>query len=388
MQQTFISLCTGHFPKEIIISTVVSLLSLAWGASRAYFIERSLDVADPDPALPMVALRVFPMMLFIVVNSLANWVAIAGMLGPWIFPALLVTFTTTYTLVRTFTRKWNKETKKEEEFFLLKTSIYALWLPSIIGDHPYSFLVSTITTLVTKILTLIVARIYAYSGLLQNINPHPTLLWCEDKWEDENVGNLTLCSFGGDITNFPNKCFDPSQEGVQKLRVCDSDESTFQVSLLCAFVLTNCLSLGASLWLNKISNYLELFKATKALLWFIPTNPVVHRSALFSVVNSTEDKDLATLREMMDVKGIETVINRPIRTGDTALHEAAKINALTKASLLIKKGADINQQNGEGNTPLHAACENNSPSVAALLLSKGAKCTSNRKDEMPTKHSS
>ena len=185
MQQTFISLCTGHFPKEILISTVVSLLSLSWGASRAYFIERSQDVADPDPALLMVALRVFPLMLFIVVNSLANWVAIAGMLGPWIFPSLLVTFTTTYTLVRTFTRNWNKETKKEEEFFLLKTSIYALWLPSIIGDHPYSFLVSTITTLVTKILTVIVALIYAYSGLLQNINPHPTLLWCEDKWEDD-----------------------------------------------------------------------------------------------------------------------------------------------------------------------------------------------------------
>ena len=123
MQQTFISLCTGHFPKEIAISTVVSLLSLAWGASRAYFIERSQDVADPDPALLMVALRVFPLMLFIVVNSLANWVAIAGILGVWIFPALLVTFTTTYTLVRTFTRNWNKETSEAGEFFLLAAAL-------------------------------------------------------------------------------------------------------------------------------------------------------------------------------------------------------------------------------------------------------------------------
>ena len=76
-----ISLSTGHFPPTIMVSTVVSLLSLSWGASRAYFIERNQDKADPDPAFSMVLMRVFPLMLIVVVNSLIMWVMIGGLLG-------------------------------------------------------------------------------------------------------------------------------------------------------------------------------------------------------------------------------------------------------------------------------------------------------------------
>ena len=92
VQQAVISLSTGHFRGEIIFSTIVSVLALTWGASRAYFIERGQDEADPDPALLMVALRVFPLMFLVVVNSMLNWIVISGLLGPSIFLALLVTF--------------------------------------------------------------------------------------------------------------------------------------------------------------------------------------------------------------------------------------------------------------------------------------------------------
>ena len=67
-----ISLSTGHFPPMIMFSTCVSLLSLSWGASRAYFIERGQDKADPDPAIFMVLMRVFPLMVIVVINSLVN----------------------------------------------------------------------------------------------------------------------------------------------------------------------------------------------------------------------------------------------------------------------------------------------------------------------------
>ena len=102
VQQMTISLCTGHFPPMIMASTAISLLSLSWGASRAYFIERSQDKADPDPALFMVLMRVFPLMLVVVLNSLVMWVMIAGLIGPLIFPALFITFVTDYALVRAF----------------------------------------------------------------------------------------------------------------------------------------------------------------------------------------------------------------------------------------------------------------------------------------------
>ena len=68
VQQMTISLCTGHFPPEVLISTGISLLSLSWGASRAFFVERSPDQADPDPKLKLVLMRVFPLMLIEVVN--------------------------------------------------------------------------------------------------------------------------------------------------------------------------------------------------------------------------------------------------------------------------------------------------------------------------------
>ena len=76
-----ISLCTGHFPPTIMVSTVLSLLSLSWGASRAYFIERTQDKADPDPAFFMVLMRVFPLMVIVVMNSLVMWVMAGGLLG-------------------------------------------------------------------------------------------------------------------------------------------------------------------------------------------------------------------------------------------------------------------------------------------------------------------
>ena len=68
VQQMTISLCTGHFPPEVLFSTGISLLSLSWGASRAFFVERSPDQADPDPKLKLVLMRVFPLMLIEVVN--------------------------------------------------------------------------------------------------------------------------------------------------------------------------------------------------------------------------------------------------------------------------------------------------------------------------------
>ena len=71
----------GHFPTEIIVGVIVSVFSLAWGSSRAFFIERTIDQADPDPALPMVVLWVFPYMLLIAIDSMTMWTLIGGLLG-------------------------------------------------------------------------------------------------------------------------------------------------------------------------------------------------------------------------------------------------------------------------------------------------------------------
>ena len=45
--------------------------------------ERVLDENDPDPALVLVALRIFPRKFVVLFNSLFMWVLKAGLMGPW-----------------------------------------------------------------------------------------------------------------------------------------------------------------------------------------------------------------------------------------------------------------------------------------------------------------
>ena len=71
----------GHFPPSIIVGVIVSVFSLAWGSSRAFLIERTRDEADPDPALNMVGMWVFPCMFLIAVNSMTMWTLTGGILG-------------------------------------------------------------------------------------------------------------------------------------------------------------------------------------------------------------------------------------------------------------------------------------------------------------------
>ena len=63
------------------MGVIVSVFSLAWGSSRAFFIERTRDEADPDPIINMVLLWVLPCMLLIAVNSMMMWTLTGGILG-------------------------------------------------------------------------------------------------------------------------------------------------------------------------------------------------------------------------------------------------------------------------------------------------------------------
>jgi len=137
--------------------------------------------------------------------------------------------------------------------------------------------------------------------------------------------------------------------GVQKLRVCGSeeDELILRISVLITVIVSSCLSLGAALWLNHIIDYVKLFKATKTLLLCIPTNPVVHRNALFSMVSSDEEKDLQTLTEMTSVKNAGTVINRPNSKGESPFQLACSNNDEWKAMLLWTAGAKPNPKDAK-----------------------------------------
>ena len=78
--QIKIVLSTGHISTAQKISIPISILSLAWASSRAYFIQRDADKSDPDPEIKMVLMRVFPWMLINVIHGIIIWTCIAGII--------------------------------------------------------------------------------------------------------------------------------------------------------------------------------------------------------------------------------------------------------------------------------------------------------------------
>ena len=158
---------------------------------------------------------------------------------------------------------------------------------------------------------------------------------------------------------------------MQKLRVCSSGESTFRIGLLVTLFFSNCLSLAASLQLNRISDYVKMYRATHKFLWCFTSDPIMHRSAIFTLVKADQAEDHETLKDMMqNVKNKVEMINRPNSKGDSPLHAACHNNSPTPAALLIKNGAHINQNNSAANSPLHIACENNDVRQRNLLDSR------------------
>ena len=68
------------------------MFSLAWGSSRVFFIERTRDEADPDPALAMVVLWVFPCMLLVAINSMTMGTLMGGILGTHNFKKIILKY--------------------------------------------------------------------------------------------------------------------------------------------------------------------------------------------------------------------------------------------------------------------------------------------------------
>ena len=51
-----------------------------------------------------------------------------------------------------------------------------MWLPAVVGDKKNLFIAASISTLITKILMLLVSVVLTYF-FQENIHPHPFILW-------------------------------------------------------------------------------------------------------------------------------------------------------------------------------------------------------------------
>ena len=121
--QLVIIASTGQASTSQIVSVCISLLSLSWGAARAYFLQRSDNLSDPDPPLPLVLLRIFPLKLCVVLQSTILWVSIGGMSGAWTFVAIPINFLTVFAVLYSFCQS----PKDENSLMLVKAAVTSVW---------------------------------------------------------------------------------------------------------------------------------------------------------------------------------------------------------------------------------------------------------------------
>ena len=108
-------LSTGQVSYAQGISLCTSVVSLSWGAARAFMIKRTKDEADPDPQVGMLALNVWPFMLVTTVVNLLLLVCWGGILGGYIFPCLVLNFLIVFTTLK-MKVKLLREARRSKDF--------------------------------------------------------------------------------------------------------------------------------------------------------------------------------------------------------------------------------------------------------------------------------
>jgi ankyrin repeat protein len=90
------------------------------------------------------------------------------------------------------------------------------------------------------------------------------------------------------------------------------------------------------------------------------------------LIQAVKDKNVESVRALLNRRPVRIDVNAPQGDGATALHWAAHRDDLAIADLLIRSGARANVANDLGTTPLHLACTNRSAPMVERLLAAGA----------------
>ena len=125
------------------------------------------------------------------------------------------------------------------------------------------------------------------------------------------------------------------------MRLCDKGEKmeTYRILFYLIFLtISNMFAFLASRRLQRISDYRELYEASKKFLGVFPITPYAHRSHLFELVNK---KDAAELGKVLheDFGSMADCVNRPNHLGDTLLHDACSLGCIDCVAVLLMAGA-------------------------------------------------
>ena len=69
-----------------------------------------------------------------------------------------------------------EEQEQSKPFYELKAALTAMWLPAVVGDKKNLFIAASLSTLITKMLMLLVSVVLAYF-FQENIHSHPFIFW-------------------------------------------------------------------------------------------------------------------------------------------------------------------------------------------------------------------
>ena len=111
-----------------------------------------------------------------------------------------------------------KETYDDDAPSLITASLCAVWIPCVVGRRSSNiFLTSAVTSLLTKVVVLVVAVCLVETDLQHHLQPRPFLLLCRDNGSLHlKASNVTQCSFT-DTKNYVH-CFADGETNAMGLQ--------------------------------------------------------------------------------------------------------------------------------------------------------------------------
>ncbi|CAF0995504.1 unnamed protein product [Rotaria sp. Silwood1] len=162
-------------------------------------------------------------------------------------------------------------------------------------------------------------------------------------------------------------CTDNSEELERQLRSCSSPEQTANLSNLCDPDEGVTLLMYAAFYGNKTICQLLIESGA-----YVFRQDYKGRNVLYHAITSQSYNVVRYLLEniidTVDNEVREKFINNKDVMGETCLHEAVKVHAVSCIELLIKYDIDVNIVNNDGITALHRAVDLGHQDIVRLLL--------------------
>ena len=268
---------------------------------------------------------------------------------------------------------------EDNRFFRIKSSLTSIFVPCVVGkrSEPNTFLVAALTSLLVRLLAIYIT---ATINLPSFIRSRTTLLVCtsEEGLTDLNQNSicsglecLAFCSSDANVDN-EMECF------ASRFRRCNDDEDYIWRTILhLTLVLTTLLSVVSSFRLAYLSNYVNLYNASRGCCCCFLA-PIVHRSVLFSFIQDGKIENLRTVLKHAD-------LTRHNHDGFSPVHMAvlhADNEGFRECLSLLVSDESSTEADSRG-FPLHTAVGKENVNAIKELLAHGAKVFHSPEGHLP-----